>query len=174
MNLREFAPQLYFENRTLRDTAMKLAGLVESVRADDQSYLEALGLVLAHELALGDLSASSSRESARGGLAAWQQKIVSTYIEEHLAEQISLATLAQLARLSLFYFCRAFKQSFGIPPHRYHTNRRIERAKVLLTCASPSVIEVGMKVGFNEASSFTTAFRRVTGLTPRAFHRSLT
>ena len=73
----------------------------------------------------------------RGGLAGWQQRIVTSYIEEHLAEPISLATLAQLARLSTYYFCRAFKQSFGVPPHRYHTNRRIEHAKALLANARP-------------------------------------
>ena len=43
------------------------------------------------------------------------------YIEEHLAEPISLATLAELVGLSTYHFCRAFKQSVGMPPHRYHT-----------------------------------------------------
>ena len=42
------------------------------------------------------------------------------FIEEHLAEEISLAALAELVNLSLFHFARAFKQSFGVPPHRYH------------------------------------------------------
>ena len=41
------------------------------------------------------------------------------YIEEHLAEDPSLATLADVARLSPYHFVRAFKQSFGLPPHRY-------------------------------------------------------
>jgi AraC-like DNA-binding protein len=54
------------------------------------------------------------------------------YIEEHLAEPISLAALGQLVRLSPNYFCRAFSQSFGMPPQRYHTRQRIERAKTLL------------------------------------------
>jgi AraC family transcriptional regulator len=60
-----------------------------------------------------------------------------TYIEEHLGEQISLAKLAQLVGLSTYYFCRAFKQSLGLPPHRYHNNRRIEQAKVLLSSLRP-------------------------------------
>ena len=51
----------------------------------------------------------------RGGLAAWQQRVVTDYVEEHLAEQIPLATLAGLARLSPYHFSRAFKQSFGVP-----------------------------------------------------------
>jgi hypothetical protein len=51
------------------------------------------------------------------------------YIEGHLAEHISLATLAQLVRLSPHYFCRAFKQSFGLPPHRYPTTGASSRPR---------------------------------------------
>ena len=109
----------------------------------------------------------------RGGLAAWQQRTVVAYVEDHLAEPISLATLAQLVRLSPYYFCRAFKQSFGMPPHRYHTGQRIERAKTLLAKSDPSVTDIGFAVGFSQTSSFTAAFRKATGLTPTAYHRSL-
>jgi AraC family transcriptional regulator len=170
----ELVPRLYFEDRTLWDTAIKLTALLESAGADHRLYIEALGVVLTHELAPLDLGAACPQKPARGGLSAWQKKTVTAYMEEHLAETISLAELAQLARLSPFYFCRAFKQSFGIPPHRYHTYRRIERAKALLASAMPSVTEVGIKVGFSETSSFTAAFRKITGLTPRAFQRGLT
>jgi len=74
-----------------------------------------------------------------------------------------LATLAAQARLSPHYFCRAFKQSFGVPPHRYHTSRRIEEAKTLLAKPSSSVTEIGLTMGFQETSSFTVAFHRTTG-----------
>jgi methylphosphotriester-DNA--protein-cysteine methyltransferase len=70
-------------------------------------------------------------------------------------------------------FSRSFKQSFGRPPHRYHTGRRIERAKALLAQPAQSVTEIGFTVGFSEASSFTAAFRRETGLTPSSYRRSL-
>jgi AraC family transcriptional regulator len=75
--------------------------------------------------------------------------------------------------LSTYHFCRAFKQSFGIPPYRYHTSRRINRAKALLANPAPSVTNIGLAVGFSETSSFTAAFRKATGLTPTAYHRSL-
>jgi AraC family transcriptional regulator len=65
----------------------------------------------------------------RGGLAAWQERTDADYIEEHLEDNISLAAFAQLVRLSPHYFCRAFRQSFGMPPHRYHCSRRIERPR---------------------------------------------
>jgi AraC family transcriptional regulator len=172
--LADFRPRLHFEDRALWDTALKLTTLIGSADADCSRYLEALGVVLAHELVrLNPGTPRVQQPRARGGLAAWQQRIVIAYIEEHLSEQISLATLAQLIRLSPFYFCRAFKQSFGVPPHRYHTGCRIERAKEMLAKSSSSVTDIGLTVGFSETSSFTAAFRKATGLTPTAYHRSL-
>jgi AraC family transcriptional regulator len=169
----EFAPRLYFEDATLYETALKLAGIAESRAAGNQSYMEALGVILAHELVRLNSSLSSLQPPIRGGLAAWQQRVVAAHIEEHLAEQISLKVLAQLARLSPCHFCRAFKQSFGVPPHRFHTHRRVERAKALLADLELSVTNVALMVGFNETSSFSTMFRKATGLTPSDYRRNM-
>jgi AraC family transcriptional regulator len=84
-----------------------------------------------------------------------------------------LQQLADVAQLSRYHFARAFKQSFGMPPHRYHMSRRIERAKSLLEVPARSVTEVGMMLGFAETSSFTTSFRRSVGLTPSDYRRSV-
>ncbi len=170
---RPLAPRLFFEDATLWETALKLTRLIESGGSDNGVYFEALGVVLAHELARLNAGTQGSEAPARGGLAGWQQRIVRTYIEEHLTEQIPLAALAQLVRLSPYYFCRAFKQSFGISPHRYHSNRRIEYAKMLLAEPATSVTDIGMTVGFSETSSFSAAFRKTTGLTPTAYRRSV-
>ncbi len=62
--------------------------------------------------------------------------------------------------LSPFHFCRAFKKSFGVPPHRYHTGRRIERAKAMLAKQALSVTEIGLAVGFSETSSLSAASRK--------------
>lgn len=169
----DLAPKLFFENAALTETAFKLAALIEGGGAQHDGYAQALSLVLTHELVRVTRGVSRREPPVRGGLAAWQQRLVTSYIEEHLAEPITLATLARLARLSPHYFCRAFKQSFGVPPHRYHTNRRIERAKALLAMATPSVTDIGLRIGFSETSSFSAAFRKATGLTPTAYHRSL-
>jgi len=75
--------------------------------------------------------------------------------------------------LSACYFCRAFRQSFGMPPQRYQLSQRIERAKTLLARHAASVTDVGLGVGYNDASAFCTAFRRITGLTPSAYRRNL-
>jgi AraC family transcriptional regulator len=109
----------------------------------------------------------------RGGLASWQQKRVAAYIEEHVADNIPLATLAELARLSPYHFCRSFKRSFGMPPHRYHVSRRIERAKQLLADRGVSVTRIALAIGFSDTSTFTAAFHRLTGQTPSHYRRGL-
>ena len=111
------------------------------------SDFKPLGRVLAHELLRLQQGSAPTKQLVRGGLAAWQQRIVTTYIEEHLAEPILLATLAELAGLSTYHFCRAFKQPFGLPPHRYHTSRRIEHAKTLLAKPALSVTDIGWHDG---------------------------
>lgn len=141
------APRLFFEDATLIHTALKIMRLIEQAGPVAGSYFGALATVLTHELVRLDAGAEPIETHTRGGLATWQQRAVAGYIEDHLVEQIPLAVLAQLARLSPHYFCRAFKQSFGMPPHRYHNSRRIEHAKTLLTKPKSSVTSVGAAVG---------------------------
>jgi AraC family transcriptional regulator len=166
-------PRLLFEDATIWNTVEKLRQAIESVDNVDGLYVEALGTVLLHEISRLNRGSSRTDVIVKGGLAAWQQRVVTAYIEEHLSEQVSLATLANLVRLSTFHFCRAFKQSFGVPPHRYHTSRRIECAKTMLAERKHSVTEIGLAIGFSETSSFTAAFRKITGQSPSRYHRAL-
>lgn len=132
------------------------------------------GVLPVHELPVyGALDLESAREPVivHGGLAGWQKRRVAEYIEAHLPDRISLTTLAALARLSPYHFSRAFKQSFGMPPHRYHVGRRVEHAKVLL--AGLPVTDVALAVGYGETSSFSAAFRRATGLSPTQYRRRI-
>jgi AraC family transcriptional regulator len=138
-----FAPRLFFEDTTIQNTAAKLRQAIDAPEAASQLYVEALGVALIHELVRECRCRGWLGQRRPGCLAA-----ATAYIEDHLSEQIPLATLARLARLSPLHFCRAFKQSFSVPPRRYHTNRRIEQAKVMLAERKHSVTEVGLTVGF--------------------------
>jgi len=167
----EFRPRLFFFDKSIWETALKLKAQVEN--PGDPLYAEALSVVLSHELIRLNNGVTATEPVARGGLAAWQQKRVAQYIEEHLPETIPLATLAGLVRLSPYHFSRAFKHSFGSPPHRYHIMRRVDQAKTLLARTTVSVTEIALQVGFSETSAFTASFRRVTGLSPTEYRRSL-
>jgi AraC family transcriptional regulator len=130
-------------------------------------------MALMPELIRSDLqrTAPETARPLRGGLPVRKQKRVAEFIEEHLSEEISLATLAELADLSRFHFARAFRQSFGVPPHRYHMDRRMARARNLLQRSALPVTQIGLQIGFRETSSFTRAYRRFAGVTPSEFRR---
>jgi AraC family transcriptional regulator len=166
------APRLFFEDATLWHTVLKLKlkSLVETPTSDDCLSFDSLGIVLVHELARLNRGKPSIEPQVRGGLAAWQQRNVTAYIEEHLAERIPLITLARLVHLSLYHFCRSSKRSFGMPPHQYQIKRRIDRA--LLAKRAVSVTDIALSVDFSSSNSFATTFRKVTGCTPTAYHRS--
>jgi AraC family transcriptional regulator len=169
----DLEPRLLFEDGSLWQTALKLKALINSTDSGDRMYAEALGGVLAHELLRVHGTAPAAGPASRGGLAAWQQRRVTDFMEDHLAEAVSLNDLAVSVRLSPYHFLRSFKQSFGMPPHKYWTSRRIERAKALLADPRTSVTKVAFDVGFRGTSSFSATFHRVTGRSPRDYRRSL-
>jgi AraC family transcriptional regulator len=167
----DFAARVHFEDSVVWETAAKLKSAIENGLAKKTSYLSALSCVLAIELSRSDDNALRDVAPIRGGLACWQKRAVARYIEEHLGEQICLGTLAQLARVSQHHFCRAFKKSFGIPPHQYHVQRRVEQAKLLLADQSTSITDIGLTLGYSQTSSFSLAFRKNTGWTPSDYRR---
>lgn len=167
------APRLFFDDVELWITALKLAAAIETPDVHGRDYCDALGVVLAHDLVRLAPGARRVERQFRGGLAGWQQKAVTSYIDERLAEQVSLDALAALVHLSRFHFCRVFKQSFGVPPLRFHMHRRIERAKALLADSEMSTTEVGMAVGFGSGSTFAKSFRKLTGVTATEFRRTV-
>jgi AraC family transcriptional regulator len=169
-----YAPRIFFEDSILWETATKLKTVTENNQPENTLYFDALASVLAHELSRSGQEMVRTSPTRRGGLASWQQRAAIGYIDEHLEKRIPLVTLARLVRLSEHHFCRAFKQSFGIPPHAYLVRRRIERAKMLLLDRANSITDVALIVGFSFTSSFTLAFRKVTGQTPTEFRRKFT
>ncbi|CCE10676.1 hypothetical protein BRAS3843_520192 [Bradyrhizobium sp. STM 3843] len=166
------SPRVYLWDSLVWETASKLKKAIESRGANCTAYLEALSSVLAHELS--GPSQALAREPvrvSRGGLASWQRRVVVEYIEEHLGEQVCLVKLAALVRLSLHHFCRAFKQSFGVPAYQYQVQRRMEAAKLQLADRAISITDIALSLGYAQTSSFSSAFRKTTGWTPTDYRR---
>jgi AraC family transcriptional regulator len=165
------SPRLFFFNQAVWDTVLKLKAEVGNSDPSSRQYVEALSIVLVHELIRLEQTTSGAARPVHGGLPLRQQKRLAEFIDEHLAEEISLATLAGLVDLSVYHFARAFKQSFSVPPHRYHMNRRMDRARSLLRRSAFSVTQIGSQIGFRETSSFTRAYRKFAGVTPSKYRR---
>ncbi len=168
----EFRPRLFFHDPALWKIAGKLKE--ETLNAGGQltHYGEALQVLLGHEL-IRLQQETQPAHLAHGGLSGWRRKQVTDFIEEHLAEEVRLSALAALVDLSPYHFARAFKESFGVPPHRYHMLRRMERAKSLLAEPGNSVTAIALGLGFAETSSFSASFRKLTGSSPREYRRRL-
>jgi AraC family transcriptional regulator len=88
------------------------------------------------------------------------------YISANLDEEITLAQLAEVAGLSVFHFARTFTRAMGVSPGRYVSRMRLEKAMAEIAAGKLSLAEIAFKAGFSSQSSFTTAFHRMTGLTP--------
>lgn len=94
------------------------------------------------------------------------------FILDQLHVNISLDDMATYASMDVYAFARWFKASFGIPPHQYVMNARIQRAKDLLAGGSASIVEIALQCGFYSQSHFATAFRRTVGVPPTAYRRA--
>src|SRR5262249_11739733 len=109
---------------------------------------------------------------AHGGLAPGAMRRVREYVEVHLSESMDLATLATVAGLSKYHFARQFKQSVGVTPHHYLTQKRLERAQEMLARTDLAVSEIADATGFCDQSHLSRLFRRMFGTQPRQFRRS--
>jgi AraC-like DNA-binding protein len=107
----------------------------------------------------------------RGGLAPWQAQRAKALMNANLDGKLPLSQLAEECGLSTRHFARAFRQSTGVPPHRWLLARRVERAKDLLHDAALSLAEVALACGFADQSHFTRIFTSVAGLSPGVWRR---
>ena len=69
----------------------------------------------------------------------------------------------------MHHFARGFKQSAGITPHHYLTQKRVERAQDMLAQTDLSLSEIAFAVGFSDQSHMARQFRQFIGITPSSF-----
>ena len=111
-------------------------------------------------------------EKCRGGLAPWQIRRVAAHIEEHLGESIQCSDLSALTKLSLSHFMRAFRDSFGCPPHAFLMKRRMERAQGLMLATSTPLGQIALECGLADQSHLSRLFQRFVGESPAAWRRA--
>lgn len=93
-----------------------------------------------------------------------------------LLQQIDepVPTIEEVARqlqISPFHFTRQFEAVFGVTPHQYRIQVRLDRAKQLLAAGQLSVTDICMEIGFSSLGSFSMLFTRRFGETPSAYRR---
>lgn len=90
-------------------------------------------------------------------------------IDECFHLPLDLDQISSEACLSRFHFLRLFRRAFNKTPHQYLRDRRIERAKELLSSSALTVTDVCFEVGFESLGSFSTLFHKHVGKPPIAY-----
>ena len=154
--------------------------LIACIREELQSGLkggprlmESFGLALINHIFARHTAAISPPTAFRGGLTARQVRRAQETMLSALDESVPLAALAEDAKLSPWYFCRAFKQSTGLSPHRWMREQRLDRARRLLAEEHRSLTSIAIDLGFASLSHFSAAFKQAMGISPTAYRRSL-
>lgn len=93
------------------------------------------------------------------------------YIGIHINEKLSINELAERAGYSEYYFSRKFKQEMGCTLTEYIMREKIERAKVLLSTTSMSIMDISIELSFNSRSYFSDTFQKIAGISPGEYRK---
>jgi AraC family transcriptional regulator len=136
-------------------------------------FLDHVVLAMASHVAYAYGGVRARHVHRRGGLASWQLKRAMELMSESLTQGSDLSRLAEECGLSTRHFARAFRQSTGVPPHRWLLRYRVQRAKDLLRTQVLPLAEVSQLCGFADQSHFTRVFSREVGVSPGKWRRRL-
>ena len=149
-----------------------LSELTEETAAS-RIYVETVSLTLAARLLQKhcDSGVCTPIESSSHHLDYRRLRRVLDYIAANIEDDITLADLAGVAGYSPFHFARKFTLTMGMPPHRYISRTRLEKAMAALAAGKLPLAEIALNACFSSQASFTRAFHRVTGVTPKEYQR---
>ncbi|MEC4984502.1 MAG: AraC family transcriptional regulator [Oscillatoria sp. PMC 1068.18] len=146
-----------------------LRTVLETDATNSCFYAESMGTALAAHLLRNYSTRKHSLKEHEDGLPKYKLKQALEYMNAHLNENVSLATISEKLGMSQYYFCRLFKQSTGITPHAYLIQQRVEMSKQLLKQKEVTIVEIAIRCGFANPSHFAKHFQKHTGMLPKQF-----
>jgi AraC-like DNA-binding protein len=155
----------------LRSVIDALRCAIHSALKDERVTAED-GLRRASELLDSIDNPSRASSPIAGGLAAWQIRKVTHFVDANLATTIRNEDLAALTRLTPSHFGRAFRNSVGECPHEFVMRRRIERAQELMLSTDANLSDIALDCGLADQSHLTRLFKRLVGESPRTWRRA--
>ena len=99
-------------------------------------------------------------------------KQVRDLLNDQYAANLSLESIAGSVNVHPTHLCRAFRQYYHCTPGDFVRQVRVERARQYLAESDAPLAEIALRVGYSDQSHFTTAFKRLTGLTPSRFRKT--
>ena len=154
----------------IRRLLLRLADELRNPGFASEAMVELIVAQLAIELGRYCLAIKEGPQA--GGLAPWRLRLIDERLRE-VRKAPTLSELAMLCNMSVRQLTRAFRASRGLSIGDHVAQSRIDTAKRLLT-TDESVKGVAYSLGFASPSSFSFAFRRATGQTPREFQERVT
>ena len=143
---------------------------IESKDRGDRLYIDSLTNTLTVHLLRHYSTKKLSIQEYTDGLSKYQLRQVIECINDNLDRNFTLAELAAIANMSPNYFASLFKQSTGYAPHQYVIRCRVERAKLLLK-QEQAIADIAYSLGFSHQSHLNRHFKRLVGVTPKAFRQ---
>lgn len=134
-------------------------------------YAESIGHQICVHLLRNYFDLKFAGPSPSGKLDHLKMRHVEEFIEEHLGDNLTLVSLADVAGVSASYFSHLFRNSFGVAPHQYLLKRRLDHARDLLQNNRQSIAEIASVTGFSDQSHLTRHFKRRFGVTPQQCRR---
>lgn len=122
--------------------------------------------------AYGGVGLRSALDRPKAGLAQWQQRRATHILIQHIDRDVPMTELADSCGLSVGHFSRAFRTSFGLPPHRWLLRERVRRAADLMSSTELPIDEIAVTCGFVDQSHLSRVFRRVMDMPPAAWRRA--
>lgn len=121
---------------------------------------------------------SDSRSAARAeldgrrpvnSLRPFLVRRIQDYVDAHVADDISLTALAELATMSPGHFLRSFKAATGSTPYRYVLERRLDKASRMVRTTGAPIGLVARECGFRTPNYFTARFQAHFGVSPMKY-----
>ena len=171
----QFRQQIGIEDQGVRQALIAIKQEIEEPGLNSRLYVETLLMLLLTRLmrCASNFAAPCEAAYVKGGLPNWRLKRALELLETNQAKTPSLAEIAGPLRLHPTFFCRAFKQSTGLSPHRYLLEHRVNRAKEMMKDRKRTLTEIALDCGFSSSSQFSIVFKRITGISPRGYRLSL-
>jgi AraC family transcriptional regulator len=164
-------PGCRVKDALVEEILLLLLAELQSAGRGSRLYVESLGKTLVVHLAR-QYTVGPAASSQAEFLPAYKLKKVQAYIGNHLFEKITLDDLSALAGLSTYHFARLFKATTGLAPYQYIQKLRMEQSQRLLLETDLPVIQIGLEVGIENPSHFSSFFKQYTGLTPTAYRKA--
>jgi len=135
-------------------------------------YTDSLATALGVHLLRRHSDIQFESETLKGGLSGQRLRRVLSYIEDNLSADLSLTEIASIAGISVSHCKSVFRDSIGAPVHQYVLQRRVERAKVLLSEGQLTISEIALETGFSHQSHLAYHVRRILGVSPTAIRQN--